>query len=111
MRNKKGERRIYYLCSMNWQKIFLFLFSLIGLSTANAQLYSTRSWKEHIKSVQIANYDRNPRYPIVDINSDEQVVLTFDDLHSEAATYSYRVVHCNATWQKSSLQESEYGQI
>lgn len=108
MRNKKGERRIYYLCGMNWQKIFLFLFSLIGITTANAQLYSTRSWKEHIKSVQIANYDRNPRYPIVDINSDEQVVLTFDDLHSEAATYSYRVVHCNATWQKSSLQESEY---
>ena len=96
MRNKKGERRIYYLCGMNWQKIFLFLFSLIGLSTANAQIYSTRSWKENIKSVQIANYQRSPRYPVVDLESGEQITLTFDDLNSNATTYSYRVVHCSA---------------
>lgn len=108
MRNKKGERRIYYLCGMNWQKIFLFLFSLIGLSTVNAQIYSTRSWKENIKSVQIANYQRSPRYPVVDLESGEQITLTFDDLNSNATTYSYRVVHCSADWEKSTIQESEY---
>jgi hypothetical protein len=70
--------------------------------------YSTRSFANNIKSVQIANYQRNPLYPVVDLASDEHVLLTFDDLNANEATYSYRIVHCTANWQKSTLQESEY---
>ena len=70
--------------------------------------YTTRSFASNIKSVQIANYDRNPLYPVIDLNSDEHVVLSFDDLNADAASYSYRITHCTALWQKSNLQESEY---
>ena len=73
-----------------------------------AQGYTTRSWSSNIKSVQIANYYNPTLHPVVTLNEEEFVTLTFDDLSADAATYSYRVVHCNAYWQASHLQETEY---
>lgn len=92
---------------MNWQKTFFIWLGLACAILTHAQ-YTTRAWSNNIKSVQIANYNRTPLYPVVNLADNESVVLTFDDLNTDAATYSYRVVHCNANWQKSTLQESEY---
>lgn len=92
---------------MNWLKTFLLLVGLAWMLPAHAQ-YTTRSFKSNIKSVQIANYSKYPLHPVVSLNEDEQLLLSFDDLSAEAATYSYRIVHCDANWQPSHLQESEY---
>ena len=92
---------------MNWHKAFL-LFASLACSVLTHAQYTTRCWSNNIKSVQIANYQKSPLYPIVTLGEDEWVTLSFDDLNSDAATYSYRITHCTANWQKSSLQESEY---
>lgn len=92
---------------MNWQKTFFIFVGLTCAIWAQAQ-YTTRSWSNHIKSVQIANYAQTPLYPIVTLGKEGWVTLSFDDLSNEAATYSYRITHCTANWQKSAVQESEY---
>lgn len=92
---------------------FLFiLFSIICASissaTLYAQTYSTESLKQNIKSVQIYNYFQKPYYPVISLEEDEFVTLKFDDLSSKEETYTYKIVHCTATWQNSNLSESEY---
>lgn len=92
---------------MNWHKAFLLFASLACSVLIHAQ-YTTRAWSNNIKSVQIANYQKTPLYPIVTLGEDEWVTLSFDDLNSDAATYSYRITHCTADWQKSATTENEY---
>ncbi len=50
----------------------------------------------------------NPRYPIIELGSDQSVLLKFDDLSPDASTYGYRIIHCNALWQADNLTESQY---
>ena len=46
--------------------------------------------------------------PIIQINSDEQLELSFDDLEADVKNYHYTVVHCNADWHTSEIQPNEY---
>ena len=92
---------------------FLFiLFSIICASTSSttlyAQTYYTQSLKKNIKSVQINNYFKTPHYPVISLEEDEFVTLKFDDLSNKEETYTYKIVHCNATWENSNISESEY---
>jgi hypothetical protein len=46
--------------------------------------------------------------PIIQLNSEEQLTLSFDDLQADVKSYHYTVVHCNADWQTSEIQPNEY---
>jgi hypothetical protein len=46
--------------------------------------------------------------PIIQLNSDEQLSLSFDDLQADVKAYHYTVVHCNADWQTSEIQPNEF---
>lgn len=46
--------------------------------------------------------------PIIQLNSEEQLSLSFDDLQADVKAYHYTVVHCNADWQTSEIQPNEY---
>ena len=39
--------------------------------------------------------------PIINLNSDEQLNLSFDHLADEAIEFSYTFVKCDANWKKS----------
>ena len=92
---------------------FLFiLFSIICASTSSttlyAQTYYTQSLKKNIKSVQINNYFKAPHYPVMSLEEDEYVTLKFDDFSCKEETYTYKIIHCSATWEHDNLSESEY---
>lgn len=89
------------------RKLLVILFSIFAC-IAHAQTYYTQSLKKNIKSVQINNYFKAPNYPVISLEEDEYVTLKFDDLSSKEETYTYKIVHCSATWQSSNLSESEY---
>ncbi len=46
--------------------------------------------------------------PVLFMNGNKKLELHFDDLDSEFHTYSYKIVHCNANWEPSSLNPQEY---
>jgi hypothetical protein len=46
--------------------------------------------------------------PVIKINSDEQLALSFDDLQADVKAYHYTVVHCNSDWQISDILPNEY---
>lgn len=45
--------------------------------------------------------------PVIDIGSDRQIIISFDERADDRSYLRYRLVHCNADWQPSRLIDSE----
>lgn len=65
-------------------------------------------YKESIRSVLLYRAGWELSYPIIDLNSLDQVNLSFDDLTDDIKNYSYSLIHCDENWQPSMIQEDEY---
>ena len=63
---------------------------------------------EGIKSVKLHREEWNLSYPIIDLGSDETLVLHFDLLGESIETYYYTFIHCDKDWNPSRVYESEY---
>jgi hypothetical protein len=46
--------------------------------------------------------------PLISYNSNESLILKFDDLDGDYKSYYYTIIHCNADWQPSALKNFEY---
>ncbi len=47
--------------------------------------------------------------PVIDINSDRRILISFDEIADDMQYLRYRLLHCNADWSSvSRLLESEY---
>lgn len=46
--------------------------------------------------------------PVIRLNSNDRIVVSFDEIGDDYSFLQYRLVHCNADWQPSALVESEY---
>ena len=47
-------------------------------------------------------------YPIIKLNSEEKLQLSFDDFNKDLRDYYYTIIHCNSDWIPSDLMQSEY---
>ncbi|MBU1014043.1 MAG: DUF5103 domain-containing protein [Bacteroidetes bacterium] len=64
--------------------------------------------RNHIKSVIIHRFGFELSDPIIQLNTDEKLLLAFDDLMDEVKSYNYTIVHCNSNWEPSELLTAEY---
>lgn len=85
---------------------------LLLASVAYAQDEGLRNYdfvyKPNIKTVQCYLDGLLNSYPIVDLNGNASVVLSFDDVDGDVKNYLYTIVHCNAYWEPSGIAEMEY---
>ncbi len=65
-------------------------------------------YKESIKSVLFHRAGWELTYPIIELGSNDQVCLSFDDLADEVKEYSYTLIHCDANWRPSSISKVKY---
>jgi hypothetical protein len=95
--------------------ILLFISQLFHLHAQEDQYYSTgfirndnAVYKENIRTVLLykAGFELSP--PIIQLNTDEKLVLSFDDLDADYKQYRYTLIHCDAFWNKSDLRQMEY---
>lgn len=70
--------------------------------------YDNVDYLEAIKSIQFYNAKEEQSLPLLPLNSDEQLFLSFDDLREGSRTYYYTIEHCGADWQRSNLSAIEY---
>ena len=99
-------------------KILLFVCCLLPLlSVAQNEEYVDGDpfmvnhdyiYKDHIKSVKFHLKGLMLSYPIIDLNSGATLVLRFDDLEEDISDYYYKIIHCNADWQPSDLNDMDY---
>jgi len=79
-----------------------FAQSLPDLPTINA------IFDEGIHSVKLTPFGVNFGQPIIQLNSGEKLVLTFDDLFQKDRYLKYTLIHCTYDWEYSSLTPFEY---
>jgi hypothetical protein len=70
--------------------------------------YENLIYKNTIKTVIFERYGVQFSDPVITLGSAEQVYLSFDDLEGDFKSYSYTLIHCDASWQPSNLIPNEY---
>ncbi len=87
------------------------LLALLLISFFN--LKSQAQWtdqivKKNIHSVKFCMYGDQLSYPIMRLNSNDQLELHFDDLDGDVKYYSYTFILCNADWTPAMVSQFDY---
>jgi len=100
---------------MNRKTVLLtsLLYIILTLNSWAAQksekyYYQNSVYKEGIKSVQLYRDGNELSNPVIELGSEVKLVLKFDDITEEARNYSYTLIHCDANWNESFIQQPEY---
>lgn len=72
------------------------------------QPYETRAFSDRFRTLRTEVEGRDLFPPIIELNSNEHITISFDEMTEEASYLQYSIVHCNADWRPSALSELEY---
>ncbi|MBX2945576.1 MAG: DUF5103 domain-containing protein [Cyclobacteriaceae bacterium] len=68
-------------------------------------------YEKNIKTVRLFRAEADPmsqQFPAVTRIGQWNLILEFDDLHTERDNYYFRIVHCNQNWTKSVLMDLDF---
>jgi len=85
----------------------ILVFLLISVTVANAQL-PDHIYKPNIRSVKLHKYGDIYGYPVITLNTNEQLELHFDDMDADVKYYYYSFQLCNADWTPANIQAFDY---
>lgn len=92
--------------------IVLLTFSIVcNIKPCFAQeknLYKDYVYHPLIKTVEFYNKANEQSMPVINLGSDEEVLLSFDDLRGGSSYFSYTLEHCDANWLSSRLSPMDY---
>ncbi len=74
----------------------------------NSLRYEDFVYKKNIKTVQLRDESFELTQAILNLDSQEKLKLSFDDLDADLKNYSYTIIQCNANWEPSDLMANEY---
>lgn len=97
--------------SKNYALLILLLFSLFGqLNGQDFQYLTTVNscFIDDIKTVELYLDNYPYSQPIIKLNSDEKLLLSFDDLSNESRYLKYTFIHCSYDWKIDNLSQMEY---
>lgn len=87
--------------------LFLTLFTSF-LSFAQGLVYDNYIYDTKVQSVILSKAGVDDRYPIMTLNSSEQLQLGFDILGTKNEFFQYSLTHCDANWNPTPLSQNEY---
>jgi len=74
----------------------------------DGEMYRDHVFIETIRTVLFHKKGWELSYPIIELRSNDRLELSFDDLTNNIRTISYTVIHCDADWKPSSIEQNEY---
>lgn len=77
-------------------------------STRDSLIYSGHIFKDDIKTILLHRKGWDNSYPVININSNDKLILIFDELGSQTKNYQYTFEHCDVNWNPSNISTSEY---
>lgn len=73
-------------------------------------VYDNLAYLPVIKTVQFYPVDLENALPVIELHSDNQLMLAFDDLRGDVRNYYFNIEHCDANWEPSRLSPLEYAE-
>jgi len=92
------------------KRTFYVLAFLIALATftIQAQIYQTGNRSEQLRTLTVYSDGDWSVVPVLQMGSDNFIEISFDELSHDYKRYAYRIIHCNADWTRSDMNELEY---
>ncbi len=101
------------------QRIFIPLLFCLNICNAQAQQkddyandnyirYQDWIYKPNIKTVKLHEVSWELSAPVLEWGTDQRLELSFDDLNSGYASYTYTLIHCDAAWKPTDIMPAEY---
>ncbi|MBO4644998.1 MAG: DUF5103 domain-containing protein [Bacteroidales bacterium] len=96
------------------KKIAAILFFIIGLCSGSfAQDWShieldNMVYAKGIHSTQLCREGFQFSFPIITLNSEEKLQLSFDDLEGDGRYLKYTFIHCSHDWKLDGMNQIEY---
>jgi len=91
-------------------RIYILLFLLILHPVAFSQMISNedRVYDDNIQTVLLYRDGDQLNEPVIRLNTDDKLRLSFDDFSDESYLFKYTLIHCNEYWEPSNLSQIEY---
>ena len=70
--------------------------------------YDNYVYRDNIKTVILSPVGFEMSSPVIRLNTEDRLLLQFDDLSGDVKEYSYTFIHCSAKWTPSDLLHSQY---
>lgn len=99
--------KLQQLLTFSAVTISCFATSLVNAAYVPMQ-YGNTSYESSIKTVILTQAGSYERFPAIDLNSNQQLNLSFDELMPENDNYQFTFIHCSSNWQPSNLKPNEY---
>ncbi len=91
------------------RKVIFFFTVIINTLSMVAQTVVTDSvYSPNIKTVILGKQGVEMSLPIIQLGSNERLMLRFDELGDNSNYYRYRIDHCTHDWQISDISVSDY---
>lgn len=71
-------------------------------------LYQDHNYSDSIQTVQLHPLRQESAFPLLNLQKEDSLLLSFDELNTGPKDYYYTLIHCNADWTPSDLLENEY---
>lgn len=90
------------------KRLFTIFFIAISISAVSKNKYTVNIFSERIKTLIIHEEKEWDKEPVLSLNGDNKIKISFDELSHNYIKFSYRIIHCNCDWTKSELSPVEY---
>lgn len=87
--------------------LFLTFFTSF-IASAQGLVYDNHIYDDKVQSVILSKAGVDDRFPIITLNSSEQLQLGFDILGTKNEFFQYSLTHCDANWNPTPLSQNEY---
>jgi hypothetical protein len=85
----------------------LLIVCCTGFFSAHAQIEDS-VYSSSIKTVKFCAFGNQLAYPIIKLNTNDQLELHFDDLDADVKSYYYTFQLCNVDWTPALVSEFDY---
>ena len=91
------------------RRVFIIIaLCFVSISGYTQVCYKNETRLETIKTVQFFREGWSMSNPVIELNSEVQLILSFDELSSESNEYFYTLRHCSSEWEESSLHPNDF---
>jgi hypothetical protein len=87
--------------------IFIILI-VLGFRSRAQLVYDNYIYDKKVNTVLLSKAGVDDRYPIITLNTSEQLQLSFDIIGTRNEYFQYTIVHCDANWNPTNMQQNEY---
>jgi len=86
----------------------LFILLLFSVAVGAQEQYLTKTFREDIRSLEVKVAGEVISNPVIELNGEAKIEISFDALHQTGRQFTYSVYHCDADGKRSALLPIEY---